>query len=243
MTLWAGLLAELDVREMAEIGVYRGAYAEAMLDSCPALRRYYLIDPWRHLDDWNKPANKDNTTFEEFFAETMRRTEAHADKRVVLRGRTTEVVDQIPDGSLDLAYVDGDHTLRGITIDLIRMWPKVRPGGYLTGDDFTPSVWQHKQEFEPTLVFPWAVYFAEAVGAPIYALPHNQFLIHKVDAEPTFHDLAGRYPDLTLRYALSKGQPQARPARAAAPSAPAARPMSASAAATARQRLKRLLQR
>jgi hypothetical protein len=202
--MWVGLLTELGVQEMAEIGVYRGTFAQAILDGCPDITRYYMIDPWRHLDDWDKPANKDDTTFEKCFAETMERTEAHAAKRVVLRGKTTEVVEQIPDGSLDVAYVDGDHTLRGITIDLIRMWPKIRPGGYLAGDDFRPRMWHHTQEFEPTLVFPWAIFFAEAVGAPSYGLPHNQFLIHKVEAEPTFADLAGRYADLSLRQGLAK---------------------------------------
>ena len=29
----------------------------------------------------------------------------------------------MPDGSLDFAYVDGDHTLRGITIDLVAFHP------------------------------------------------------------------------------------------------------------------------
>jgi hypothetical protein len=65
-----------------------------------------------------------------------------------------EVIDQITDGELDLAYIDGDHKLKGISIDLIRVYPKVRVGGFLCGDDFTRSVWEHKTSFEPTLVFP-----------------------------------------------------------------------------------------
>jgi hypothetical protein len=83
--------------------------------------------------------------------------------------------DQIADGGLDFAYIDADHTLKGIAIDLIRVYPKVRSGGFLGGDDFTRSVWEHNTRFEPTLVFPFAVYFAEAVGATIYALPYSQF--------------------------------------------------------------------
>ena len=33
----------------------------------------------------------------------------------MLRGTTTEVIDRVPDRSVDFAYIDGDHTLRGIT--------------------------------------------------------------------------------------------------------------------------------
>ena len=74
--------------------------------------------------------------FEKFYRETMAKTEAWAGKRKVLRGTTTEVIDEIPDGALDFAYVDGDHTLRGITIDLVRVLGKVRQGGWIGGDDF-----------------------------------------------------------------------------------------------------------
>ena len=201
--LWTRFTAAAGAASVAEIGVYRGQFAAKLLDGCAGIERYYLIDPWRHLDDWNKPANKSDDVFEGFYREAMERTSEHEAKRVVLRGTTTEVIDQIPDGSLDFAYVDGDHTLRGITIDLTRLYPKVRDGGWIGGDDFAESIWQHDQAYEPTLVFPYAVHFAEAVGAPIYALPHRQFLIHKrPDRGFAFVDLTGRYGSVDIKSQL-----------------------------------------
>jgi hypothetical protein len=194
LELWADLLARIDARTVAELGVYRGEFAAHVLGSCPAIETYYMIDPWRHLDDWNKPANSEDDTFERFFEETLHNTREYEQQRVILRGRTTEVIDRIPDGSLDFAYVDGDHTLRGISIDLLRMYPKIRDGGWLGGDDFSPSIWQHERSYEPTLVFPFAVYFAEAVGSRIYGLPYSQFLIEKRPDEAfEFVDLTGQY--------------------------------------------------
>ena len=68
------------------------------------------------------------------------------------------------------------------------------------GDDFTQSVWEHGTIFEPTLVFPFEVYFAEAVGATIYALPHPQFCLQKNDGgQFAFVDFTGKYDDLGLR--------------------------------------------
>ncbi len=201
--LWTKLISERRLETIAEVGVYRGAFAEALLSRCAGITTYYLIDPWRHLDDWNKPLNKDDDTFNEYLTETLSRTAKWEGKRVVLRGRTTEVIESIPDGSLDLAYVDGDHTLRGISIDLMRAWPKVRPGGLLGGDDFSPTVWQHRGNFEPSFVFPFAVYFAEAMGAPIAALPNNQFVIQKADQDFAFYDPTGKYHQLTLRESLA----------------------------------------
>ena len=80
----------------------------------------------------------------------------------------------------------------------------MRPGGYIGGDDFTPTIWQHNTSFEPTLVFPFAVYFAEAMGATIFALPNSQFCMQKTGREQfSFVDLTGDYRDLTLRNQMS----------------------------------------
>lgn len=54
----------------------------------------------------------------------------------VLRGTTLEVIDQVADNSLDLVYIDGDHTEEGCKTDLYNWYEKVRPGGLVTGDDF-----------------------------------------------------------------------------------------------------------
>lgn len=76
----------------------------------------------------------------------------------------------------------------------------MRVGGFLTGDDFSSSIWEHKTTFEPTLVFPLAVHFAEAVGATIFALPYSQFCMQKNGEKRfSFVDLTGDYGDITLR--------------------------------------------
>jgi len=201
LELWTELVRSVGVQRMAEVGVYRGEFAAAVVREGGGLTRYYMIDPWRHLDDWNKPANHQDSVLSEFMEEAKVKTDFAASKRVILRGKTTEVVDQMADGELDLAYIDADHTLKGIAIDLIRMYPKVRDGGLVGGDDFTRSIWEHKTSFEPTLVFPFAVYFAEAVGATIYALPYSQFCLQKTKGGRfAFVDLTGTYDKIGLQH-------------------------------------------
>jgi hypothetical protein len=177
--IWTQLVERLQARDFLELGVWRGAFAEHMLRHCPGIDRYYMLDPWKHLEDWNKPANVDQPAFDEIFSQAMDRTAFAGDRRIVLRGKTTDMIDEIPDEGLDIAYVDGDHTLRGISIDLIRTYRKLRPGGILGGDDYTATIWQHADNFEPSLVCPFAAYFAESQGAPIVILPHSQFAIIK----------------------------------------------------------------
>ena len=197
---WVEFVNSFASQQIAEIGVYRGDFAQALLQQCERITRYYMIDPWKHLTDWNKPANHHDAQLEAYFEETKARTEFAAGKRCILRGKTVDVIDQIPDQTLDFAYIDGDHTLKGVTVDLMCVYPKVRIGGFLTGDDFTASIWEHSSTFEPTLVFPLAVYFAEAVGATVFALPYFQFCMHKTaERHFSFVDLTGKYGDTTLR--------------------------------------------
>lgn len=198
---WERLIGCTDTRVLAEVGVYRGDFAKGILERCPGIRQYYMIDPWRHLQGWNKPANQADDVFESYFQETVQKTDFAADRRTILRGKTTEVIDRIEDESLDGAYIDGDHTLKGICIDLVRIFPKIRQGGWIGGDDFSKTIWQHHQQYEPTLVFPFAVYFAEAVQARIYALPYSQFLLQKSQRVGfEFIDWTASYPSPELRH-------------------------------------------
>jgi hypothetical protein len=207
LEFWVEFIRSANVQRMVEVGVYRGDFAASVLDRCESVTRYYMVDPWRHLEDWNKPANQGDAVFEGFFQEAKEKTDFAESRRVILRGKTTEVINQIPNGELDFAYIDGDHSLRGITIDLIRVYPKLRLGGFLAGDDFSRTIWQHTTKFEPTLVFPFAVYFAEAVGATVFAISNSQFCLQKTDKlQFDFVDLTGHYNELGLRQQLIPAQ-------------------------------------
>ena len=200
--LWLRAMQTMPARHMAEIGVWKGDFAQEILAQRPDIERYYMVDPWARLPDWNKPFNVAPEAFEAVYAEAMAKTAFARDRTVVLRGRTMEVLDRIPDRSLDFAYVDGDHTLRGITIDLIRLLPKMKPGGVIGGDDLSNDPWQHDARFEPTLVCPFAIYFAEAIGLPFVALPMNQFMIQIAPQKGfSFTDTTGQYRDLSLNKA------------------------------------------
>lgn len=190
------LIKHIGAQNVIELGVWKGRFSEAVLLEVPEISSYWMLDPWRHLETWNKPLNVDQKIFDESLREALARTEFAANRRHLLRGTTKEKIGELKDAQLDLAYIDGDHTLKGITIDLISVWPKVRAGGLIVGDDFTPSIWQHGTKFEPTMVFPFSVYFAEAQGAPIIASRHDQFIIIKPEGTSdafSFIDLTGNY--------------------------------------------------
>lgn len=197
--LWKTILGSARCATAAEFGVWKGNFAKKILAGCESIELYYMVDPWARLAEWNRAKNVQTENFEAIFDQAMEATAFAAEKRRVLRGTTKQVIHQIPDGSLDFAYVDGDHTLRGVTIDLTRVLPKMKPGGLIGGDDFWPKPWPASPKFEPTMVCPYAVYFAEAHDLPIFALPFNQCLIHvKPGAGFSFTDLTGQYGDISM---------------------------------------------
>jgi hypothetical protein len=203
--LWSNFITYNNFKSISEIGVYKGDFSARLLNDCSCIEDYYMIDPWRNLSDWNKPANHNNKVFESFYKETLDKTEFASNKRIILKGKTTEVINQIDDESIDLVYIDGDHTLKGITIDLINIWDKIKPGGFIAGDDFCSTIWQHSLNFEPTLIFPFVLYFAEAKGVKVIGLPFNQFVICKDTKGFSFLNLTNNtYKDKTILSHLNR---------------------------------------
>jgi hypothetical protein len=196
--LCASILNAVEAKEFDEIGVWKGEFAAWILHNCPSILRYFMIDPWISLSNWNKPANVSDEDFQEIFQEAMANTNFASEKRRVVMARSIFAASHFEDESLDAVYIDGDHTLRGITLDLMSFYDKVSDTGIILGDDFTPSIWQHDRRYEPSLVFPFAVHFAEAKRDRIYGLPFNQFMIEKSDAFE-FVDLTGKYDNIELR--------------------------------------------
>ena len=53
-SFWCDALNHWRSARAAEIGVYKGMFAENILRNVASIEQYFMIDPWRHLDDWNK---------------------------------------------------------------------------------------------------------------------------------------------------------------------------------------------
>jgi len=52
--------------------------------------------------------------------------------------------------TVDVVYIDGDHSKDGVKLDIMTWWPRVRPGGFLCGHDFHvahPGVVESVEEF------------------------------------------------------------------------------------------------
>ena len=180
--LWKQLFDELQPLSGAEVGVWKGHFASVLVPWVPSLRRYYLVDPWQHQAEWNKPFNVKNETFENIFLEAMQRTRdsrtASSKKYVVMRGFSQDMARKFQDGQLDFVYLDGDHTANGTIVDLIAWYPKVRPGGLICGDDYTDTE-RRGVKHEATRVKSVVDLFAAATGSEVQRIGALQFYFRK----------------------------------------------------------------
>ena len=184
--LWKNIINEYSLKKnikinMIEIGVWKGDFAKSMLANCEFINNYYLIDPWKNLDNWNKPYNVGNIEFDKIYKDTCKKLNVYKNKIHILRGKTHEVINQIDDNTIDIIYIDGDHTAKGITVDLIMSFPKLKNGGILGGDDYIENIYHHQSKYDPTMVKPVVDGFIIANNSKILETytNHNQFLILK----------------------------------------------------------------
>jgi hypothetical protein len=128
----------------AEIGTWRGDFSAVILQERRP-RSLTLVDPWEHRDEeayaqasYGGRMQGGQEALDEMHDSVRARfAQELADGTVtVLRMRSTDAAASLPDGSLDWVYIDGDHSYEGVKADLEAYFPKVRPGGFIAGDDY-----------------------------------------------------------------------------------------------------------
>ncbi len=119
----------------AEIGVAEGCFSEVLLEVCEP-KALYLIDPWKHIES---EALKDDSSNvcqvgqESRYAQVQQRLGPHPEV-VIMRAYSLPTAAMFRDETFDWVYIDADHTQAGA--DAEAWWPRITPGGWLTGHDY-----------------------------------------------------------------------------------------------------------
>ena len=124
------LFAELNFKEGAEIGVYRGSYSKSLLKYNPKL---HLIG----VDLWESyPGFKDfeKNDLKDAYNEALKNVEGYNCQ--MIKGWSEEVVKTIPDESLDFVFIDCNHAYEYVVWDIANWSKKVKKGGIIYGHDF-----------------------------------------------------------------------------------------------------------
>ena len=127
------------VGEGIEIGVQTGVYSEYILARSD-LKKLYLCDPWRHLDNGYEPhSNIVDDRWQADLDATIERLARYQDRYQIVRKTSMEAVKDFADESLDFVYIDADHRYDYAKEDIANWWPKVKVGGVFAGHDYYDS--------------------------------------------------------------------------------------------------------
>lgn len=130
----------------AEIGVWKGEFSVEILRGADP-RLLYLIDPWIKRDDDTHRASWYGTQrhhdMERIYEDVrlMFERECECGKVVIKRGASQEILKEFPDDYFDFVYIDGDHEYSAVRQDCFLAFQKVRPGGFICGDDYLIDGW------------------------------------------------------------------------------------------------------
>lgn len=114
----------------AEIGVNKGHNA-AYICNVVKPKILYLIDPWSNFFD---PGSGDVIGEAHYIATTALLSSFACCK--FIRDLSYNAVKIVPDGVLDFAYIDSDHTYNAVCQEILQWYPKIKKGGILAGHDF-----------------------------------------------------------------------------------------------------------
>jgi hypothetical protein len=129
---------------MAEVGVLLGALSEYILRQRKDVS-VLMIDNWQTTD--NQPESYKATGDDHALHADAKRVQAHrqqAENRArhfpgrakIMAMSSVEAAAKVPDASLDLVFLDADHSYEGVKADLAAWLPKVKPGGWIGGHDY-----------------------------------------------------------------------------------------------------------
>jgi Methyltransferase domain len=131
----AFLLKEMPKNSIcAEIGTYEGDFAEKILYFLNP-QKLHLIDPW--IDSWHSGAPYQDK-MDNRYQNVLKRfdQEINLGQVVINRGYSHEIYNSFEDNYFDWIYIDGNHQYEFVKKDLELYYPKIKIGGFITGDDY-----------------------------------------------------------------------------------------------------------
>jgi predicted O-methyltransferase YrrM len=124
---------------VVEIGSFKGRSSVATcegLSSVPGAR-FVAIDPWRRKDVRTGDVYEAGDPDEDRVYRRFLRNTGPYDFVEPMRTTSLEAVKDFADESVDWIFIDGDHRFDAIRADILAWYPKVKPGGLVSGHDYS----------------------------------------------------------------------------------------------------------
>lgn len=115
----------------AEVGVFTGEFTEKL---CKAGLKVYAVDPWIAYKDYNSGHGNFQKIQDGRYEATRKLLAPY--NCTIIRKKSMDALDDIPDESLDFVYIDGNHWFKYVADDVCEWTKKIRKGGYVCGHDY-----------------------------------------------------------------------------------------------------------
>ena len=117
-----------------EIGVSEGANVRIVAKSyCNHPNsKIYCVDPWKDYDEYPEYKGQQDVKYNT----AMNNISPYADKCILHRGFSDNIVPTFPDNYFDIIYVDGNHETDYVYRDGVMSFQKIKTGGYIIFDDY-----------------------------------------------------------------------------------------------------------
>jgi len=128
----------------AELGVLYGQGSQLIL-SLTQPKKLHLIDPWvfQNHTPLHQETNQRRKVFgqkdlDKMYQDVLVRFNSLIQKEIVKvhRDYSDKTLSSFPDNYFDWVYIDGNHEYAFVKKDLDLCYLKVKPGGFITGDDY-----------------------------------------------------------------------------------------------------------
>jgi len=127
----------------AEVGVFRGGWTRHILEVARP-KELHLIDGWWEIfgdffPDWGSYTEFGQLATRRAYDDTQRviaQTAPRATKVVTHVGDDCAILESFPDDYFDWVYLDTSHTYEDTFKELEVLSRKVKPGGFISGDDW-----------------------------------------------------------------------------------------------------------
>lgn len=126
----AKLINDHKFTSYAEIGVWKGETIRYLLKNCKSLERVYCIDDYKDNNRYFSLCEMDE-------ARQIAKSLCDNPKVKFFYSSSEEASKEIKDETLDIVFIDAEHTYKGCSSDIRYWYPKIKKGGIICGHDYS----------------------------------------------------------------------------------------------------------
>jgi hypothetical protein len=119
-----------------EIGVERGDTYGYILNNCPTIKEWHGVDIWTPYKQYVTKSNGSKWPHDQYHQHALSIAKKHEGKAFIHRDYSENIAKEVEDESIDIVFIDADHTYEGVHSDILSWMPKVRKGGIICGHDY-----------------------------------------------------------------------------------------------------------